>query len=47
MDNNKPVTYIKTPRTQTRPMRIDVLLEKRIKDFLLARRRKVWQEKGL
>ena len=39
--------YIVTPRSAHRPERIDALLEKRMKQFVLERRRKLWQEKGL
>jgi hypothetical protein len=39
--------YIVTPQTTHRPERIDTLLEKRMKQFLLARRRKLWQEQGV
>lgn len=39
--------YIEIPRANHRPERIDALLERRMKEFLLARRRKVWQEQGL
>lgn len=38
--------YIETPREASRPEQIDVLLEKRMKEFLLARRRLVWLEEG-
>ena len=44
--DNKPATYIKTPRTNHRPERIDALLARRMKEFLLARRQKIWQEGG-
>lgn len=39
--------YIATPQTSHRPERIDTLLQKRMKDFVLARRRKLWQEQGV
>lgn len=35
--------YIVTPRTSRRPVRIDALLERRMKEFLLERRRQLWQ----
>lgn len=38
--------YIATPHTSHRPERIDALLEKRMKEFLLLRRQKIWQEEG-
>ena len=39
--------YIATRQTTHRPERIDTLLKKRMKHFLLARRRKLWQEEGV
>lgn len=44
--NDESTPYIATRWTIRRPERIDTLLKKRMKEFLLARRRKVWQEKG-
>lgn len=44
--NTDESTYIETPRTECRPVRIDTVLEQRMKEFLLARRRKLWQEEG-
>ena len=44
--NDKSMTYIATPHSTHRPERIDSLLEKRMKEFLLVRRQKVWQEQG-
>lgn len=43
-DVSKP--YIVTPRTLHHPERIDVLLEKRMKEFLLKRRQRIWQQEG-
>lgn len=43
---NDESLYIATPRTVCRPTRIDAILEKRMKEFLLARRQKVWYEEG-
>lgn len=43
-DESKP--YIATPRTLSRPERIDSILAKRMKDFLLRRRQKMWQGEG-
>lgn len=40
------IAYIETPRSSHRPERIDTLLEKRMKEFLLLRRQKIWQEQG-
>lgn len=37
-------SYIATPRTKHRPERIDALLARRMKEFLLARRQKIWRE---
>jgi hypothetical protein len=36
--------FIETPRTLCRPERIDVLLERRMKEFLLERRRRLWRD---
>lgn len=44
--NDESAVYIATPRTPHRPERIDALLEKRMKEFMLARRQKIWQQKG-
>lgn len=41
------IPYIAIPRSSHRPERIDALLKKRMKQFVLERRRKLWQEKGL
>ena len=38
--------YIETPRTAHRLERIDTILEKRMREFLLARRQRQWQETG-
>lgn len=40
--NDESATFIETPRTSHRPERIDVLLERRLRDFLLERRRRLW-----
>ena len=45
--NDESTPYIATPRTCRRPEQIGALLEKRMKDFVMARRRKLWQEKGI
>lgn len=39
--------YIETPRTAHRPERIDAILQKRMKEFLLARQQRLWQEGAL
>jgi hypothetical protein len=36
--------FIETPRTSHRPERINILLERRMKEFLLERRRRLWRE---
>jgi len=46
-ESTESTLYIATPQTSRRPERIDALLEKRMKEFILARRRKLWREKGL
>jgi hypothetical protein len=43
-DESKP--YIVTPQTSHRVERIDTILEKRMREFLLRRRQKIWQEEG-
>ncbi len=43
---NDESLYIATPRSARRPVRIDTILAKRMQEFLLERRRKVWQEEG-
>lgn len=42
--NDLPTCYIQTPQTTHRPERIDTILEKRMKDFLLARQQRLWRE---
>lgn len=42
--SGKTVQYIETPRRPCRPEKIDVLLERRMKEFLLERRRRIWRE---
>lgn len=44
--SDESISYIETPHTHRRPERIDVLLEKRMKEFLLLRRQKLWQAEG-
>ena len=41
---NDTPTYIATPLSRKRPVRIDAILEKRMREFLLARRQKIWRE---
>ena len=40
------ISYIAIPRTITRPVRIDSILETRMRVFLLARRQKIWLTEG-
>ena len=40
------VRYIETPQTSHRLERIDTILEKRMREFLLARRQRQWIETG-
>lgn len=43
---NDESLYISTPHMMHRPVRIDAILAKRMQEFLLERRRKLWQEEG-
>ena len=38
--------YIETPHIINKPEKIDTLLEKRMREFLLSRRQRQWQETG-
>lgn len=38
--------YIQTPRHYSTTVRIDAILEKRMKDFMLSRRRNRWLKFG-
>ena len=38
--------YITTKRQPGRPERLDTLLEKRMREFMLARRQKAWRKGG-
>lgn len=38
--------YIETPRHKSSLEKIDTILERRMKDFLLSRRRQVWLKTG-
>lgn len=42
MFDESTTVFIETPRTFHRLERIDVVLERRMKDFLLERRRRLW-----
>lgn len=44
--NNTSAVYIEIPHNQQRPECINTLLEKRMKEFLLMRRQKIWQREG-
>ncbi len=44
--NDESMEYIATPQSQSRPTRIDALLKRRMEEFLLERRRRLWQESG-
>lgn len=41
---SESTSYIETPHTTHRPERIDELLAKRMREFLLARQQRLWQE---
>ena len=43
---NDESVFIAIPRSTTRPIRIDAILEKRMKEFLLARRQRMWRAEG-
>lgn len=43
---NDELTYIATPRTAHRAEPIAEVLERRMKEFMLARRRKIWTQEG-
>lgn len=45
-DGATVLRYIETPRSSHRPEKLDKILEKRMREFLLARRRRRWVEKG-
>lgn len=45
--NDESTHYIAIPHTSHRAERIDALLKKRMKQFALTRRRKLWQEKAI
>lgn len=40
------VEYIHTPVKVSSPVKIDTILEKRMKDFMLSRRQRRWIELG-
>lgn len=42
--NDGSKSYIATPRTAHRPERINRILEKRMREFLLRRRQMLWQQ---
>lgn len=39
-------SYIETPRQKSTTVKLDVILEQRMKDFLLSRRRRRWLNFG-
>lgn len=43
---NDESVYIATPHSKQRPIRIDAILEKRMQEFMLARKCRVWREGG-
>jgi hypothetical protein len=43
---DKPIVYIEIPRSDHRTVRIGIVLEQRMREFMLMRRRKIWQEEG-
>lgn len=44
--NNESAAFIEIPHSHHRTVRIDTILETRMKEFLLARRRRIWQEEA-
>ena len=44
--NDEPFSYIELPQVEQRPERISELLERRMKSFLLERRRRLWRERS-
>lgn len=44
--NDESIHYIETPRSTGQLEKIDVLLQKRMREFLLLRRQKVWHKVG-
>jgi len=42
----RPTNYIQTPRQHSTTARIDEILERRMKDFMLSRRRNRWLKFG-
>lgn len=49
--NNRPQRplwqlYIETPRRRSSLVKIDTILEQRMKEFLLSRRQRQWQQAG-
>ena len=43
---NSVVRYIETPCSPTRPEKIDTILQRRMREFMLRRRQKQWLERG-
>lgn len=48
MSDKLPITptYIKTPQAKGGPQKISIVLETRIREFMLSRRRARWQREG-
>lgn len=44
--NTKVLRYIETPYSPIRPEKIDAILQRRMREFMLRRRQKQWQERG-
>lgn len=44
--NDESPRYIEIPHVSHRPVRIDALLARRMREFLLARRQKAWHTEG-
>lgn len=44
MNNQLSQCYIETPRSSHRAEKIDRILERRMREFLLSRRQKRWQK---
>ena len=44
--NAKLLRYIEMPHSPIRPEKIDAILQRRMREFMLRRRQKQWQERG-
>ena len=46
-ESSLPIDYIEIPyRIHAHTERIDAILERRMREFMLSRRRKIWQAEG-